>query len=189
MVLQFQRQPSNHQRRGIGFPEAGRGREGQGETALAGQRCDLVQWDPVNMNAADFAPIVRRPCPTCGDETFRLHLTTRRGLCTNDDCAAFFVPVSEFELLEVGGLLAEHDRGTAWAPDFGLSAQVCPRCTTATREGLGEYSRKENCFRCEACGVRLYGLAYERELEQFQAARYRAKQASAELDEVLRAMR
>ena len=77
-------------------------------------------------------------------------------------------------------LAAALARRTASSPDLGLSDQVCPRCSTASTEVFGIFPRVERLFRCESCGIVLHGLGYERALEAFQAAPWRAEQASVQ---------
>lgn len=86
-------------------------------------------------------------------------------------------------------LVAEVETRTAWAPDLGLSPQACPRCSTASADVLGEWSRREMRFDCTACGLTLHTNGYERALENLFASRWRARCERRELAELTRVAR
>ena len=97
-----------------------------------------------------------------------------------DSLVAYSDGLGVLDQMPLHDLAAALDRRTASCPDLGLSDQVCPRCSTATLEAFGVFSRVEQLFRCESCGVILRGLGYERALDDFQTARWRAQQASVQ---------
>ena len=149
----------------------------------------LPPGDILSSRLADDQIIERRICSACGERSFRLHTETRRGFCTTAGCIAFFETIGELELVAIGELVAEVKRRTAYAPDIGLSDQLCPRCSTASADVLGQWSRKERRFDCAKCGVSLYGDGYEAALFHFYMLKFRARQAGMELAELARAVR
>ena len=91
--------------------------------------------------------------------------------------------LEDFSLVD---LVAEVETRTACAPDLGLSAQVCPRCSTAQTELCGEYSRVQRRFSCPACQLTLTESRYEVELDRFGRQRWRARRDATELVELAR---
>ena len=94
--------------------------------------------------------------------------------CGADEAAliAYADALEMLPQLPLRDLVAEVDRRTT--PDFGLSSQLCPRCSTPDTEVYGETSRKHQCFTCRSCRLILPLSTYEIELERFGRQRWRA---------------
>lgn len=84
-------------------------------------------------------------------------------------------------------LAAEVDRRTA--PDEGSSPQICPQCSTAEDEVIGEFSRNQGRFFCVHCSLILPASVYGQQLEAFQRNRWRARQSAFEMRELVRSAR
>lgn len=85
-------------------------------------------------------------------------------------------------------LVAEMDRRTM-IPDLGLSPQICPRCSTADAEVIGEFSLRQSRFVCSSCYLILPQGRYEHELEAFERQRWRARQSAIEMQQLVRSER
>lgn len=110
-------------------------------------------------------------------------------------------PRSEMELLDgrvadsdelrladvpIAALVAEVEARISCDLDLGISQQVCPRCSTASLEVFGEYSRVERRFSCPACRSTLAESRYEIEIDRFERQRWRARRDAAELAKLAR---
>lgn len=95
-------------------------------------------------------------------------------------------PLVDLAEIPLERLVAEVEARTVCPLDLGLSAQVCPKCSTAKSEHSGEYSRAKRSFSCLACGLRLSESRYEHELDRFERQRWRARREVCELGQLAR---
>lgn len=66
--------------------------------------------------------------------------------------------------------------------------QLCPRCSTPSKEAFGIWDRDSLRFECE-CGFRRTGDGYERALEDYYAECWRTQQAKQKLETAARELR
>lgn len=119
-------------------------------------------------------------CRKCGADEAAL-IAYEDGRAWHHDALAILRAVSYQDLA------AEFDRRTS--DDLGLSAQICPRCSSAATEVFGQFSRNQGRFVCNGCSLILPQGRYEHELERFEQQRWRARQSALEMKEFARAVR